>query len=180
LAEIGELICVGLPPPPSQDDKKEERKCPKCGAVWKKTEPTLAQVRQAVVEVYDAHRDDFAKVADDVLAGYCGSVARGTVGNPDKVHYEQEPDIRGECGVKYDIDGFILSKFARKIRAIKGKHWGSRHPVTRKLEKQIRADMAGKPALAYMLPGSEGYSILVYPPEQADKLYAKQPIVLYP
>ncbi len=40
--------------------------------------------------------------------GYIGAVSPAvTVGNPDSDHYGFEPDIRGECGNKFDVDGFL-------------------------------------------------------------------------
>jgi len=162
----------------ADDPDGEERRCPVCNALWVKTEPTLGQVRVAILESFEAHRADIKALSEEAMAGYCGSVARGFVGNPDKPHYDKLPDIRGECGVKYDVDGYVISSFATKVRKFKGKRWGSKNPTTRKLEKDMRATMAGKPALAHLKAGKDGFSLVLYTPAEEQKAVAKGGIVL--
>src|SRR5262245_41315189 len=113
--ELGETASPPEPPAPVEEEK---RHCPVCNAIWTKTEPTLGQVRSAVRESFSAHREDIKSLSPEAKAGYCGSVATGKVGNKNKPHFGQEPDIRGECGTKYDVDGFVISSFAESVRKI--------------------------------------------------------------
>lgn len=162
----------------TDDPEDEERRCPVCDALWVKTEPTLGQVRTAIGESFEAHRADVKALSEGAMAGYCGSVATGFVGNPDKPHYDRQPDIRGECGTKYDVDGFVITSFAGAIRKFKGKRWGSKNPTTRALEKKMRATLAGKPALAHMKGGKSGFSLVLYTPNEERKAAGKGGIVL--
>jgi hypothetical protein len=57
------------------------------------------------------------------LFGYWGSIATVAVGSY-KSHGGLEPDIRGECGNKYDVDGFLQSdSIAKTIPKFRGKRW---------------------------------------------------------
>jgi len=150
-----------------------------CNAVWEKTEPTLGQVRSAVRESFKTHAKEFKALSPDVLAGYCGSVATGKVGNKDKSHYGLEPDIRGECGRNYDVDGFMISSFANKMPDKgKGKRWGKFHDATLKIEANMRATLAGKPALAYLEGGEKSFSLVVYSPKERSEPFKKGGIIL--
>ena len=142
------------------DDKV--RKCPRCNAIWKKKTPTLSQVRSAVKESLLEHTEDVKSISPDAQLGYSGSVAIGKVGNPEKPHKGMEPDIRGECGTRYDIDGFLISDIAKKIRPFKGKRWGKNHPDSKILESLIRKTLRSKPDLKYMDKGKKCFSIVVY------------------
>jgi len=153
--------------------KIEKEKCPKCGAIWKKTEPTLAQVRDAVKEVSLSHKSDIKEFSEDASFGYLGSIATGKVGNPKKLHKGMEPDIRGECGTFYDIDGFIISQRSKYIRKRAGKRWASSNRNTRKLETQIRSSLQSRSELQYMKKGKSAFSIVLYLPSEQSKIVAK-------
>jgi len=112
--------------------------------------------------------------------GYRGSVAAGTVGNPKKLHYGMEPDIRGECHVGFDIDGFMLStEVYYRIRPDKtGKRWAARFGATRRLESLMRRDLEDRPELEHMKRGAAGFELLVRHATEIDKLRSKGPIVI--
>ncbi len=150
-----------------------ERKCPKCGAILKKTEPTLAQVRNAVAEVSVSHRNDIKAYAADAAFGYLGSVATGKVGNEEKPHYGLEPDIRGECKTYYDIDGLIISERAKTVRKRWGKRWASSNQDAKKLEAQIRSSLQSRSELRYMKKGKDAFSIVLYLPSEQPKVVGK-------
>jgi len=153
--------------------KNEEEQCPKCGTIWKKTEPTLAQVREAVNEVSISHKGDIKEFSEDALFGYLGSVATGKVGNPKKAHKGMEPDIRGECGTFYDIDGFIISQRSKSIPRRGGKRWASSNRNTRKIETQIRSSLHSRSELQHMKKGKGAFSIVLYLPTEQSKIVAK-------
>lgn len=163
----------------SDDDSKRSEKehCPVCGAVWEKLEPTLAGVRFAIRESAEVHRADINKLADDSMYGYRGSIATGVVGDH-KPHKGLPPDIKGECGTKYDVDGFIITQFASKVKAFKGKRWASRNRASRKLESDMRKTHSKKPALIHMKGGKDGFSIVLYLPKDEDKAMKKGGILL--
>jgi hypothetical protein len=171
MTQVGEGVTTIAQP----QDEKTERKCPKCGANWTKTEPNLAQVRGAVRESFAAHRDDLQRLEKGAMLGYRGSVARGTVGNPDKLHYLLEPDIRGECGIGYDVDGFaLMGKLYHRIRPDKfGKRWAARYRDTRVLETKIRASLNARSELQYMKKGAEGFELLIRHYREEAKLFEK-------
>jgi len=152
---------------------KQEEKCPICGAILKKTEPTLAQVRDAVKEVSLSHKGDIKGFAEDALFGYLGSVATGKVGNPEKAHEGMEPDIRGECGVFYDIDSFIISDRAKAIPKRYGKRWASSNLETETIEERIRSSLQSRNELRYMKRGKKGFSIVLYLPTEQSKIASK-------
>ena len=153
--------------------KNEEEKCPKCGAIWKKTEPTLSQVREAVKEVSLSHKGDIKGFAEDASFGYLGSVATGKVGNPKKTHKGMEPDIRGECGTFYDIDGFIISDRAKVVRKRYGKRWASSNRETVAIEARIRSSLQSRNELRHMKKGRGGFSIVLYLPTEQSKVASK-------
>ncbi len=157
-------------PTTSRDTQK---KCPKCGAIWEKTEPTLAQVRNAIAQVSESHRTEIKKYAEDAIFGYLGSVATGKVGNPKKLHFGMEPDIRGECKKYYDIDGLIISERARTIPKTKGKRWASYNRDARNIERQIRSSLKSRNELRYMKKGREAFSLVLYLPAEKSKVVAK-------
>lgn len=150
-----------------------EKRCPKCNAVWKKTEPTLAQARNAVVEVSEAHRQDIKAYSADAVFAYLGSVATGVVGNEEKLHCGMEPDIRGECGTSYDIDGLIFSERARTIPKTKGKRWASYNREARQLETKISSSLQSRSELRYMKKGRSAFSLVLYLPMERPKIMAK-------
>jgi len=150
-----------------------EKKCPRCGAILKKTEPTLAQVRNAVAEVSETHRNDIKAYAVDAAFGYLGSVATGTVGNKTKPHYGMEPDIRGECGTRYDIDGFIVSERAKTAPKTKGKRWATYDRDARKIETKIRSSLQLRAELRYMKEGRDAFSLVLCLPADRSKISAK-------
>jgi len=162
-----------------QNKKDQEKKCPRCGAIWKKTEPTLTQVRNAVKEVSVSHKPDIKRFSEDASYGYLGSVATGKVGNPEKPHMGMPPDIRGECGTFYDIDGCILSKRANIIRKRYGKRWASSNRNTRALEKQIRISLQSRNELQHMKKGKGAFSIVLYLPSEKAKITAKGCKILF-
>lgn len=150
-----------------------EKKCPRCGAILKKTEPTLAQVRNAVAEVSVSHRNDIKAYAADAAFGYLGSVATGRVGNDSKPHYGLEPDIRGECGTRYDIDGFFITERAKTIRKRYGKRWASSNREALKIETTIRSSLRSRSELRYMKDGKKAFSLVLYLPSERSKVAAK-------
>ncbi|MCX4030314.1 hypothetical protein H0A36_24925 [Endozoicomonas sp. SM1973] len=160
------------------ENKEKERRCPKCNAIWKKKTPTLSQVRSAVKESLLEHTEDVKSISQDSQLGYSGSVATGKVGNPKKIHKGMEPDIRGECGKRYDIDGFLISEIAKDIRPYKGKRWGKNHPDSKELELLVRKTLRLKPALRYMEKGKKGFSIVVYRHEDAHKPVRKGGLII--
>ncbi len=162
------------------EDKKQERKCPACGAVWTKTEPTLAAVRVAIQQEVCKYEKDLHDIEPQAELGYRGSVARGTVGNPSKPHYNYPPDIRGECGIGFDVDGFILSPDVyKRIKKDKfGKRWAKRLGSTRVLEGKIRASLSSRSELAHMKSGSAGFELLVRPSSQKDALFEKGGVLI--
>jgi hypothetical protein len=165
MAETIEMGGVGVAD--ETDVKEEVRKCPapKCGKPWKLTEPTLGAVRAAILEVLSnpAYEQTLHRINPRAEFGYGGSVARGTVGNPRKDHYGFEPDVRGECGVKYDVDGFIInSRLYRDTKPNKWKRrWGGRNAQVRPLESRMRAALNARPELVHMKPGQDGFGILI-------------------
>lgn len=171
--QIGEpIVALGTDSADGQP-AESEKTCPKCGAVWKKTEPTLSQVRTAAAEVFLSHRDDIKSYSPDALFGYLGSIATGKVGNETKLHVGMEPDIRGECGVGYDIDGLILSERAKTVRKRFGKRWASSDRDARKIESKIRSSLQSRSELQYMKKGKDGFSIVLYLPSEQSKAIAK-------
>ncbi len=150
-----------------------QKKCPVCGAIWEKTEPTLTQVRNAVEEILGSYRVDIKAYNDNSSFGYLGSVATGKVGNPKKSHYGMEPDIRGECEQFYDIDGFIISEAARRIPKRFGKRWASLNLEASLLEKKVRGSLNECEELKYMKKGRDGFSIVFYLPNEESKLTSK-------
>ena len=158
-------------------EKKKEKKCSKCGAILKKTEPTLQQVRQAIEKVVVKYKDDLAKIDPEAKMGYCGSIASGTVGNEEKPHYGLEPDIRGECGTKYDIDAFILSdKLFKQIKPdMFGKRWARYRKNIRTLEKNIYRSLKSISELAYLKGQGKGFTILI---TTHDKLMRKKRVTV--
>lgn len=153
-------------------DKKPDQ-CPRCKAKWTRTAPTLAQVRQAVKQTFISHTDDVKGLGPETLLGYSGSVAIGKVSNPKKLHFGLEPDIRGECGTHYDIDGFLVSELASKIKKKKGKRWANLVKETRNIEKSIRKSLKQQTDLAYLEKGDKGFSVVVYLPQEANKPISK-------
>jgi hypothetical protein len=153
MPEFGEPISVASGNQPQDPDEQEtERKCPVCGAVWKKKEPTLGQVRRAIQEVFSGFKVEVKTLDAAAKMGYRGSVAAGVVGNKNKPHYGYEPDIRGECGTKYDIDGFLISKqlFDTLPKDDKGRCWGSRDRSLRALQSSIKRALKGRAELTHM------------------------------
>src|SRR5262249_26491737 len=126
---------------------------------------TLGAVRAAIFEVLSnpVYERMLHAISPRAEFGYGGSVARGTVGNPRKEHYGYEPDVRGECGAKYDVDGFIISsKVFREMRPGPfGRRWGGRHKQVRPLESRMRAALNARPELVHMKPGQDGFGILI-------------------
>lgn len=171
--QIGEPIALPNTVGSDSDSKEKEKTCPKCGAVWNKSEPTLSQVRNAVSEIFKSHRHDIKQYATDALFGYLGSVATGTVGNIEKLHYGLEPDIRGECGTFYDIDGLILSERAKTIRKRFGKRWASSDRDARSIETRIRSSLQSRSELQHMKKGKGGFSIVLYLPSEQSKVMSK-------
>ncbi len=122
--------------PDDTEDEEEENTCPVCGAKWGKKKPTLSEVRAAIRESIEEHGEDVKALDEEALFGYCGSVATGSVGSH-KPHAGMRPDIRGECGTKYDVDGFLQSDVvAKEIPKFRGKRWAYKHKKTRDLEKR--------------------------------------------
>src|SRR4051812_13045291 len=161
MPEIGEAVGVAIAQ--GVDVEKLERKCPACGKDWKKTEPTLGAVRKAIQEELCKFEKDIHDIEPSAELGYRGSVARGTVGNPNKPHFEMQPDIRGECGVKFDIDAFIFAgKVFREIKPDKaGKRWAVRHAKLAALESRMRSALSARPELEHLKPGADGFELLV-------------------
>lgn len=156
-----------------------ERQCPRCGANWEKTKPTLAEVRRAVQEELCRFEERLLELDPEAEFGYTGSVASGEVGNPDKSHYGLMPDIRGECGTKYDVDGFVISnKYCKKMRKRRGKRFAYSNKDMRSLEKDMRNALKSRSELAHMKGGNDRFSIVVYCPNERSKVVAKQAIFL--
>lgn len=177
--EIGEGI--GTPTADSdQQGQTHERTCPACGAVWTRTEPTLADVRSAIHASMHKYADDLAAIEAGAYMGYRGSVARGTVGNPNKVHFEYEPDIRGECGIGYDVDGFtLMDSVYRRIKPDRfGKRWAARDRQMRSLERRLRSTLTGRSELAHMKKGRAGFELLVRHHKEQTKLFSKGAVVI--
>ncbi len=84
-----------------------------------------------------------------------------------------EPDIRGECGVFYDIDGFIISNKAKSIRKRFGKRWASSNSETAAIEKKIRSSLRARNELKYLKKGKSGFSIVLYLPSEKSKVQSK-------
>lgn len=173
--EIGEGIYVPLAAFVSENNN--EKRCPVCGAIWVKDKPTLSEVRQAVKEVAQEHIDDIKSLGSESKYGYCGSVAKGVVGEH-KPHAGMQPDIKGECGTRYDIDGFIISIFSKNVRSFKGKRWANRNRITRSIETKLRNSHKNKEALQYMRGGEKGFSIALYLPNQINKVISKGGLIL--
>ncbi|QRK10882.1 hypothetical protein JQX13_12895 [Archangium violaceum] len=153
MPEVGESVSVASGDQSQDPDEQETpRECPVCGAVWKKKEPTLGQVRRAIQEVFSGFKVEVKALDAAALLGYRGSVAAGVVGNRNKPHYGYEPDIRGECGTKYDIDGFLISKklFDTLPKDDKGRCWGSRDRNLRALQSSLRRALTGRAELTHM------------------------------
>lgn len=163
-------------------DDEEEKTCPKCGATWTKTEPTLGQVRATVQEVMVDYRNQLRGEKDkkgkfidrQARMGYRGSVATGKVGNTSKPHFGMEPDIRGECGTKYDIDALVISnKWGRVVRPdARGARWGDRNRVLRKMAKSIKKDLQAKPAMEHM---KNEFSFRVWKTSESKRFSPYQP-----
>ncbi len=161
-------------PEPLVDDSEEEKNtCPVCGAEWVKKKPTLAEVRSTIWESIQDHTDKITALDGEGLFGYCGSIATGAVGSH-KSHVGLEPDIRGECGTKYDVDGFLQSdSIARTIPKFRGKGWAYKNKSTRDQERDIRNTLMTKPALEYMNRGKTGFSVVVYLSSEQTKIITK-------
>ena len=163
--------------------EEEPRQCPRCGAQWVKTEPTLAQVREAIREIAEEYKNDIMalrktpipKNAVNPMYGYAGSIAFGVVSNEDKLHHDYPPDIKGECGTKYDIDAFMITDFASQVRKFNGKRWAYKHITSRSLENKLRKAHKGdkKPALKYIRGGKKGYSLVLYDLHEEERAYKK-------
>ena len=177
MTDIGESIAGGLA---LAAEDIADRKCPACGAIWKKTEPTLGQVRKAIQEEFHKYELELKSLESSGQLGYRGSVASGSVGNPGKVHFGFQPDIRGECNVGFDVDGFMLSKVVyHRIKPDKsGKRWASRLRATRKLESSIRSSLSARNELQYMKKGREGFEMLIRHYDELSKLHGKGPIII--
>ena len=91
-----------------------------------------------IKQVFESHATDIKAISDDAKLGYAGSIATGKVSNPKKLHVGMEPDIRGECGTSYEVDGFLITAFASKVRKLRGKRWASYNPKMRDFEKMIQ------------------------------------------
>ena len=171
--QVGEGVNKAGVESSDNSNEENEEKCPKCGAIWKKTSPTLAEVRSAVSEVYADHAQEIKTYSLDALAGYLGSIATGVVGNEAKIHYGMEPDIRGECNTFYDIDGLIISNKAKRVRKRNGKRWASSNKETRTIERNIRASLHSRSELKYMKSGKDGFSLVMYLPSEESKVISK-------
>ena len=134
---------------------------------------SVSQVREAVKEVSLSHKGDIKGFAEDASFGYLGSVATGKVGNPKKTHKGMEPDIRGECGTFYDIDGFIISDRAKVVRKRYGKRWASSNRETVAIEARIRSSLQSRNELRHMKKGRGGFSIALYLPTEQSKVASK-------
>lgn len=162
----------------SSDDEKEDEKCPVCNAIWKKSNPTLAEVRSAIKDTVKGYETNIKMLSENTMFGYCGSIATGTVGEH-KPHAGMEPDIKGECGTKFDVDGFVISnQVARKIRKFRGKRWAYKHKSTRDIEKNLRKSLKSKPELEHIRGGKSGFSIVVYAANEENKVIDKGCIIL--
>lgn len=162
----------------SADDKEKEEHCPVCNKVWTKSKPTLAEVRNAINDSVEDNKSKIKALSDETMFGYCGSIATGKVGDH-KPHKGMEPDIKGECGTKYDIDGFVIcTEYALKIRKFNGKRWAYKNKTTRDLENKIRGSLKSKPALKYIRGGKKGFSMVVYAADEESKVIKKGGIIL--
>jgi hypothetical protein len=67
---------------------------------------------------------------------------------------------------------------ARQLPKWAGKRWASAKPMTRALERELRASLQAKSDLEHMKPGKACFSIVFYLP--SDNLSGKPSIILIP
>ena len=128
---------------------------------------TREQVIQALGEVVQPYLTSVRELAGEhARIGFRGSLARGTVGNPNKPTFGQPVNLSD-----FDVDAFIISD---ELIARTGKRWGSQIEEIKGIQKAIEAALQQRPEFAGLR--KDGFTFRLFTRSQAERRFTGEEI----